>query len=217
MPVSAEILIAVAPIAMYFMLLGVVNLRRRPHVLAGSREILLVGLALAGLVVIGPMQLFFPLNAANEFGPYVWILLFVFYILLLLLWVLISRPRLVVYNIAQPQLRAVLSDVALKLDSDARWAGDCLALPKLSVQLHLETFGFMRNVCLISTGGEPNFTNWRRLEELLRGTLKQVVVSRNPRGYTFLIVGLLFAAGLLFNVVKHPQTVAQGLIQIFRL
>jgi len=217
MPLSSEVLIAVAPLAMYLVLLGLLNLRKRPHVLTGSREIMLVGLALSGLVAIGPMQLFFPMNAANEFGTYVWVLLFIFYILLLLLWVLISRPRLIVYNVASPQLRAVLSDVAMKLDSEARWAGDCLALPQLNVQLHLESFGFMRNVCLVSTGAEPSFTNWRRLEELLRGALKQVEVSRSPRGYTFLVVGLLFATGLLFNVVKHPQTVAQGLIQIFRL
>jgi hypothetical protein len=212
-----ELLIAVTPIAMYLVLVGLINLRRRPYVVTGARESMLVGLALSGLAIIGPMELFFPQQAANQFGAYVWLLLVAFYGMLLLLWILVARPRLVVYNISSTQVRAVLSEAALKLDSDARWAGDCLALPRLNVQLHVESFETMRNVTLIGAGNDQSYTNWRRLEGSLRGAIKEITVPRNPRGYSFLIVGLLLMAGLTFQAVQNPQAIAQGLFQLLRL
>ena len=212
-----ELLIAVAPIAMYLVLLGLINLRRRPYVLTGTRESLLVGLALAGLVVVGPIELFFPQQAANRFGHYVWPLLAMFYTLLLCLWILLGRPRLIVYNVSSAQLRAVLSEAAIKLDADARWAGDSLALPQMNVQLHLEVFDWMRNVTLVSTGGDQSYTNWRRLEGALRVALREITVPRNPRGYSFILVGLMLIATLAIQAARNPQAIAQGLIDFLRL
>lgn len=212
-----ELLVAVGPIAMYLVLVGLINLRRRPYVLTGARESMLVGLALSGLALVGPMELFFPQQAANQFGSYVWLMLLVFYCLLLLLWILVARPRLVVYNVSSGQLRAALSEAALKVDPEARWAGDCLALPRLNVQLHLDMFDTMRNVALISTGSDQNYTNWRRLEGALRGVLDEIVVPRNPRGYSFVVVGSLLLAGLIMKAVQNPEAIAQGLLHLLRL
>ncbi len=211
-----QLLVAVAPIAMYLVLLGMINLRRRPYVLTGAREGLLVGLALLGLAVVGPMALFFPQHAANQFGPYVWLMLGMFYCLLLLLWILVGRPRLVVYNISSAQLRAILSETAIMLDPDARWAGDSLVLPRLKVQLYLEVFDRMRNVSLVSTG-DQSYTDWRRLEGALRRSLQEMVVPRNPRGYSLVVAGLMLIAGLAFTSARNPQAIAQGLIDFLRL
>jgi hypothetical protein len=214
---TTELLIAALPLAMYLVLLGLVNLRRRPYVLTGAREAMLVGLALCGLAIIGPMELFFPQQAANQFGPYIWLLLIVFYLLVVMLWILIARPRLVIYNISSAQLRAVLSEVANKLDPEARWAGDALALPRLNVQLYVDTFDVMRNVSLVSTGADQNLTNWRRLEGALRSTLREVAVPRSPRGYSFLSIGTLLLLLLFFTTLNNPQEIARGIMQLFRL
>ncbi len=214
---TTELLLAIGPLAIYLVLLGLVNLRRRPYVVTGVRESALLGLALLGLMIIGPMELFFPQQAANNFGPYVWLLLITFYVLLLMLWVLVSRPRLVIYNVSPSQLRAVLSEVAHRLDGEARWAGDSLALPRLNVQLHVDSFDSMRNVTLVSSGNEQSYGNWRRLEGALRAALGEITVPRNPRGYTLVVMGLLMMVGLTFKVVQNPQAVAQGLIQLLRL
>ena len=64
----------------------------------------------------------------------------------LIMLLLLLRPRLIIYNISCEQLRPVLVEVVERMDSDARWAGDCLYLPGLGVQLHLESAGWMRNV-----------------------------------------------------------------------
>jgi hypothetical protein len=210
-------LIAVAPLAMYLVLVGMLNLRRKPYLMTGARESMLVSLALSGLALIGPMELFFPQQAANEFGPYIWLMLLVFYLLAVMLWILISRPRLVVYNISSAQLRALLAEAAGKLDSEVRWAGDSLALPRLNVQLFVDGFDAMRNVSLVGTGGEQSYTNWRRLEGALREILREITVPRNPRGYSMVLVGILLLITLGFQVARDPQAVAQGLIQLLRL
>jgi hypothetical protein len=210
-------LIAVTPLAIYLVLVGMLNLRRKPYLMTGTREAMLVGLALSGLMVIGPMELFFPQQAANQFGPYIWIMLLLFYLLVVLLWILISRPRLVAYNISSAQLRALLAEAAGKLDPDVRWAGDSLTLPRLNVQLFVDGFDAMRNVSLIGTGGDQSYTNWRRLEGALRDVFREITVPRNPRGYSMFVVGVLLLVTLGFQAAKDPQAVAQGLVQLLRL
>jgi hypothetical protein len=214
---TIHLLIAVAPLALYLVLVGMLNLRRKPYLMTGAREAMFVGLALSGLMLIGPMELFFPQQAANQFGSYIWVMLLVFYLLVVMLWILISRPRLVVYNISPAQLRALLAEAAGKLDPEMRWAGDSLALPRLNVQLFVDGFDMMRNVSLIGTGGEQNYTNWRRLEGALREVLQEITVPRNPRGYSMFVVGILLLLILGFQVAQDPQAVAQGLIQLLRL
>src|SRR5690606_27931463 len=137
--------------------------------------------------------------------------------LLVLLWILIAPPRLVVYNISAGQLRAVLAEVALKLDPEARWAGDSLAMPQLEVQLHLDPFDVMRNVTLVGTGAQHSFSGWRRLEAHLRTVLAETHVVRNSHGYSFVLVGLLLLVSLLTKVASDPQEVAQHLLQLLRL
>ena len=112
---------------------------------------------------VGPLELFRPEAATREFGNYIWLFLLMFYWLWLLLVVLLSRPRLVVYNISMEELHPVLAEAASRLDPDARWAGNHLTLPGLGVQLHLDSFDMMRNVSLVSSGSRQNIDGWRRL------------------------------------------------------
>ena len=52
--------VAFGPLGIYLLLLGRINVSRRPLLLSGTRETLALGLALFGLVTVGPMQLFMP-------------------------------------------------------------------------------------------------------------------------------------------------------------
>ena len=198
--------VAFGPLALYLVLLGLTNLRRRPLLVSGSRELAALGVALVGLLIVGPMQLFVPDATALRFGWLVWPLLLSFYGLSLTLWMLVARPRLVIFNIRSSQLRPILSELALALDSDARWAGDSLAL--------LESFPSMRNVSLVANSDSQSFSGWRRLERSLRSVLKPVEVSPNPRGVGMLLAGLLILTSLVYQVVHDPQAVAQGFFEM---
>ena len=52
--------IALAPVAVYLLLLGMINLSARPLVTSGLRDSAALGIAASGFVIAGPMELFLP-------------------------------------------------------------------------------------------------------------------------------------------------------------
>jgi hypothetical protein len=208
--------IALGPLAVYLLLLGALNLTARPFCTTGARDAAALGLALSGLAIIGPMELFWPEAAAMHFGGYVWLLLLVFYAMCMVLVVLLARPRLVIYNITSDQLRPILANLVGELDSTARWAGESLALPQLGVQFYLEPFSSMRNLQLVAAGPRQSFPGWRRLEVSLRAALRQTKTSPNPYGVSLTLFGLLMVGMVAFSAVHDSQTFAHSFREMLR-
>jgi len=210
--------VACSPLALYLLWLGAINLRRRPLLMTGTVDVAALAAAVSGLVVIGPMNLFLPEAAGRRFGPLAWPLLLSFYALSVVLYVLVARPRLVIFNLPPEQLRPLLESLVCRLDSDARLAGDAMQLPQLGVQLHLESAMSMRNISLIATGDRQSHSGWKRLERELRAALAAVEVAPNRRGFTFFAVGLLLAGWPLVELLRTPShAVAQQLRDMLRM
>lgn len=209
--------VALAPLGFYLLALGLVNLSRRPRLTTGPRDMAALAAAVTGLIVIGPMELFLPEAAAIRFGAYVWLLMLAFYALSVSLSVLLSRPRLVIYNMTLDEIRPILAELMPTLDAHCRWAGDSVALPAQGVQFHLDSFPPMRNVSLVSSGDRQNFDGWRRLEQALRPALKTTRVQFNPRAVSMLGLGLMLLSLCLFHSLGDPQALAQGMRDMLRL
>ena len=207
--------IALVPLAAYALLLGFINARRRPFATSGGSDLTALGVALTGLVFVGPLELFRPMSATREMGNYIWLMLLLFYWLWLLLVVLLSRPRLVVYNISMEELHPVLAEVASRIDPDARWSANHLTLPRLGVQLHLDSLDIMRNVSLVSSGGRQNIDGWRKLARELRPALATVRVKSNPRALGLLIVSLALFALTLTQLFMRPEALMQAMNEVF--
>lgn len=208
---------ALGPVAIYLLLIGAINLFRRPFLVSGARDAAALGLAVSGLVIVGPVELFFPVNASLRFGGFVWVLLVALYALSLVLVLLLLRPRLVVYNVSRDELRPILTDLAAELDREARWAGDSLVLPNLGIQLHMDGLAAMRNVSLTAIGSIQNHQSWRRLELALDAALSQVEVARNPHAFGPLSAGALLMLVVILAIAQDPQSVAQSLFDMLRL
>ncbi len=211
-----RICVAVLPLSMYVMLLGIVNVLPRPLLTSGVRDMAALSVGVAGLFIIGPLELFMPEAAAARFGPYVWLLLMAAYGLSVTFLVLVSRPRLVIYNITPEQLRPVLSRVVMAFDADARWAGDSLFLPQRGVQCHLESFSTMRHVSLVASGPRQDLQAWHRLEQQLAAALENVQGGVNPRGVSFCIVAAVVLIACMANMISHPLEVAEGCSTLLR-
>ncbi|HUT94422.1 MAG TPA: hypothetical protein VMY37_33500 [Thermoguttaceae bacterium] len=209
--------LALGPVAIYLLLIGAINMFRRPFLVSGTRDAAALGLAVSGLVIVGPVELFFPVNASLRFGGFVWVLLAALYALSLVLVLLLLRPRLVVYNISRDELRPILTDLVAELDREARWAGDSLVLPNLGIQLHMDGLAAMRNVSLTAIGAIQNHQSWRRLELALGAALSQVEVARNPHALGLLSAGALLMLAVILAIAQDPQAVAQSLFEMLRL
>jgi hypothetical protein len=206
------------PVAIYFFLLGVINLSRRPVVVSGGRDAAALGLAVSGLVFVGPMALLFPASVAAHFGPwgtkYLWLMFVGLFACCLVFLLLTLRPRLVIYNISTGQLRPILAELVERIDPEARWAGDCLCLPGLGVQLHLEGVGWMRNVSLVSAGPKQDYQGWSRLQAEISAALRSVETPWNIAGLLLLCTGNILVIWLAWAIVHNPQAIAQTVLEL---
>ncbi len=208
--------VAMLPLAVYLLMLAAVNFARRPVVVTGARDMAGLGLAVIGLLIVGPIELLLPVLPSDASGYY-WLLLLLIYGLILTLGVLLSAPRLVVYNVSLDQLRTVLSEVVTELDSEARWAGSSVALPRLHVELHLDDNPTTRNVSLVATSAPQSYSGWRELEKALRARLRATVESSpNACGLVVLFASLAMAVRMGWIFYHHPREITQGFAEMLR-
>lgn len=214
---SFRLCVALGPLAVYLLLLGVINLSRRPLLVAGGRDLAALGIGVSGLILVGPIELLLPEDAINAYQKYVWLLLIVMYSLCVALAALLSRPRLTIYNLSGEQLRPVLAEAINGLDPDARWAGSSLVLPRLRVELHVDPNPVMRNVSLAASGDEQSYAGWRQLELALAEKLKPAESPSNPWGMALALASLLIIGVMGWQMVQHPQAITQGFRDMLRL
>ncbi len=210
--------LAFGPVAIYLLLLGAINLARRPLVVSGGRDAAALGMAVSGLVFVGPMALLFPESVAAHFGPagtkYLWLMFIGLMAVCLILVLLTLRPRLIIYNVSLDQLRPILAEVVERMDPEARWAGDCLFLPGLGVQLHLDSFGWMHNVSLVSSGPKQDYQGWSRLGLELATALRSVEAPWNLAGVMLLSVGNVLVLALAWAIIHDPQAIARTVFEL---
>ncbi len=196
--------IATIPIALYFIMIGGLRLRRHPLVTSGWRDTLTLGIAASGLVAIGPMQLFFPTRAAEALQGWVWVALFALYLLGLLLVLLSCRPRLVAYGLDERQFRDVLRTAALEVDSEASWNGEVLSLPNSGIQLAIDPTGSTRVQQVVHVGLLHNLQDWLKLERSFTRVGAGVQCPRSLAGWPFVIAGALLFAFAITPMITNP-------------
>jgi hypothetical protein len=208
--------IAFGPLAMYLVVLGIINLSPRPTLTSGTRDLLALGLAIVGFVAVGPMELFLPEAAVTLYGGWVWGMLIASYLLLLVLVALTVRPRLVIYNVTTEQLYPLLEEVLARHDKQFRWVGSNIVSEELGLQLHLEVYAPLKNVQLVATGGQQSLDGWNRLEVDLRKALRTCTGPPNPWGASLISFGVLFAGTITWLLADDPSGVQQALNDMLR-
>lgn len=208
--------IAAIPLAVYFLVIAVLNLRQRPFVTTGSRDLATLAIGVLGLMIIGPFELFLPEAAAIRFGSLVWIVLLVFYGLCVSMMVLLMRPRLVVYNSTIEQLRPIISEIAHTMDQKSRWTGDSLVIPSRKIHFHLESVDWMSNVQIISTGNRQSYEGWRELERRLVETMQPMRIRPNVLGIAFAAIAAVLLLAAIIWVAIDRTAVAEALNEILR-
>jgi hypothetical protein len=201
--------LALGPLAIYLLVLGIINLSRRPVVVSGGRDRLALGIAVSGMIAVGPVELFLPIDVAIFFGGYVWLLLGALYGLTILLLALVRRPRLSVYNISEAELQRVLGELVVLLDPGSQWTGEILILPRLGVQLMVDSVRSLRNVSLIAIGDRQSYEGWAQLEAALAKELAAVRVPPNPRGLTLALIGSILLGAITWSLARDPLRISE--------
>lgn len=179
--------VAVLPVGVYLVILGWLHLRRRPTLLWGGHDLILVATAVSGLVMAGPLALVQPALGGTPWATGMLCLLFT---LAVAVGILAARPRLVVYNMTVDQLRPILAEVTSGLDPLARWAGESVALPTRGLQVLVDGHGLGRSVSVVAVGSRTSAEAWTEFARRLRQAVGSLRVRRNVWGAALATVGL---------------------------
>jgi len=177
---------ATLPLGCYLTLLGIVHLRRRPLAVSGAVDSVCLMAGLSGCLAAGLSG--FVVAGASSWS---WGVMGAVAVLLLALAILVSRPRLVVYNATVEQLRPAVAEVVLAIDPSARWAGETVAMPSFGLQVHIDGGSAMRNVTLVALGQRPSPEGWSEFTRRLRGSIGLLRVSSSPWSGLFLLGGIV--------------------------
>ncbi len=158
---------AILPLAAYTNVLGLLRLRSRPTVMSGAMDTLLLGLAVIGMVAIGPIELFFPRAASALLGGWVWFILLALYFFVLMLIAFNTSPKLVVYGLDSKMLKQHVCEVLDEQKIRGEWLGDLVDLPELGVRACIEPAGRGSISQMQAAGKLQNLTGWFTLERLL--------------------------------------------------
>jgi len=178
---------AVLPLGVYLAVLGCLHLRRRPTLLGGGQDLMLLALAVSGLVMAGPLALLQPALGATPWATGMLLLLFT---LAVAVGILATRPRVVIYNMTVEQLRPILADVSSSLDVSSRWAGESVALPTRGLQVLMDGHGLAKSVSVVVVGSPTSAEAWTEFARRLRHAVSSLRVRRNAWGGTLVAVGL---------------------------
>jgi hypothetical protein len=209
-------ILALGPLAVYALVLATINLSRRPLVTTGTRDVFALGMGVMGLLVVGPIELLLPEEAAVRLRIWAWLMVGMMYVLSLLLVALIQRPRFTIYNADGDQVRQALAEAARQVDPLASWSADTLSLPGHGVQGVFECGPrFLRGATFTSVGDHQPLAGWQLLETALKGRLSAVSVRPGFVGAALLLAGLGLASAVAMQVVRDPARVAVEMREMF--
>jgi len=206
--------LALVPVAIYLIVMGVMNLTRRPVVMTGMQDRVLLGLATVGLIVVGPVELFLPLPIYVAYGPAVWLIAIVLLSLVIGLLILAAPPKLVIFNMSPHEVRSIVSETAVELDSESRWAGDCLHMPNLRIQLFIHASPGWRNTTLTALGNNQDYQGWHRFSRAIARRLTRVEVKPNLRGLFLIVSGSAIFVVCAVSAFREPTVLSRLLSQI---
>lgn len=190
----ARLAIGLAPLGIAFGVIAILHLRSKPTVVTSGQEVLLLGFAVSGFAMIGPMELFFPTSSYAALGEWVWVLLAALYFLFVLLVSLLSRSSLTVVGLSPDRLQDSLVTALATEEIEGKWLGKQLDIPDLGVRGIIEgSYGFPSTSHLWASGGSQNPLGWYRLEKMLVGQwAKEGVINQQKAvAWCFLLLAAI--------------------------
>jgi hypothetical protein len=190
----------VAPVAVYFLLLGLLNSRPHPQLLSGRRDFALLAVAFGPLFVLPVAHATggSPLAIAAAMGA-------------VIAAVALLGPRgqtWVIYNLSLDRARRLVRSALEETGVTANEAGDVFALPDHGARLEVGGFALLRNVSIRLIGVDRAVAD--AIVAAIARRLRGVTVATSPSTVALLLV----ATAML---VAPLAVVAQQMPQIVRL
>jgi hypothetical protein len=197
---SIQAAVVLAPVAVYFFLLGLLNSQRCPQLLSARADFFLLTAAMLPI---------FCLPVLLSVGASVWTLLVAIAAMLAAAAVL-APPRSgqwVVYNISAAEALRAAESALRAMGEPFHREGRDLICPSAGVSLRLRPMGLLRNVTF-AAGGEGAARFAGRFEPLLSRELERVETTGRAMASTFLLLATaMLVAPLGLFADRMPEIV----------
>ncbi len=201
-----RVVTTIGPIALYFMLLGLLNTRQNPQMLTGRQDFAMLLVAISPLA-LQPMVYYLGGGAAMVAACAI--------IIFGAIWLLAPRGRtFVIYNLPRKQgLDIILRSLeSIGLDAKVTPRGVELSDDKGIVQI--DSFPLLRNISLRLTAGCDE--TWAAFEENLAGRLARIEAPASPMAVTLLLIatGMIVAPTVL--MIHHAPEIVRILTDLLQ-
>jgi hypothetical protein len=192
-----EIAAVVAPVALYFLVLGLLNSRSHPQLLSGRLDFAILTVAISPLLLL-------PLMAWLGFS----VLFAVALAFLLGAGVLVLAPRgtsWVIYNVHAEQALSAVGIALRRMGLEVQDVGDGYSLDG-GARVQVGGFSPLRNASIRLHGGDKQLA--QRFEQALWEVLRGYEVQASPMAVSLLLVAAaMFVAPLALMAHRVPEIV----------
>jgi hypothetical protein len=185
--------IAMGPIGLYWILIGYLHERANPMLINAAQDTLLFGIGAVGMVLIGPMELFFPSAAYAVLGAWTWFLMLCLYGFIVLLIALNRRPQWTLYGTNASSMKGILERALEEKGIEHAWHGSILVVPELGIRALVESANLSdRAAQLTRCGRDQDIAGWHKLERWVTACLAKEKSNRG--GMLWIAVGIALVA-----------------------
>lgn len=206
MDLSLRIATGVAPVALYFLILGLLNSRRHPQLLSGRRDAALL------VAVLGPV---FVLPVVNYLGASWWALAAAGGALVaggLLLGG--RRNTWVIYNLTVEQARHAVGHALEAMGTEFRREAGTFRLLRQGTAVRIDSFPLLRNISIRVHDGNEGFS--RRFEQALLGRLATIPAETTPMALALLLVATAMLVVPMALVAQRAGQIVRTLTDLLQ-
>ncbi len=202
---SFRLATVVVPVAMYFLVLGLLNTRSSPQLLTARVDTAML------MVVLSPLVL---LPVVNIVG--LTMLAAVICAGMVGVGALVMPPAgaWVIYNISQDDARAIIADVLHAVGIPHQVTDDGFISESGEVRLKIGGFALLRNVAVRLQGGDRDLE--RRFHHELQVRLDTVQAANNPMAQGMLVVSVAMLVAPLALVVNRAGQIVRVITDLLQ-
>ncbi|MCP4246708.1 MAG: hypothetical protein GY778_06635 [bacterium] len=200
-----KVMLLVGPIAVYFMVLGLLNSQARPKLVNARTDFLILTAAVVPVLLV---------PAAPIFGQgRGWLALPLVAVAGLALWALLPRQDTgwVIYNVSAPRARVLLQRCLRDLGWAFQESGPEMNVPPLGLTIRLSGLPVLRNVTCSLKCDRP--ADRARVCQLLGARLEPALARQDllpsAAGSCLMLVGIALMILPLWMMSRHSDAVAQ--------
>jgi len=209
-----QLVLALGPLAVYFLGLGLVNSQAHPCMVPARTDFVVLTTALIPLVM-GPVL------AMVEFGGW-WPVLIAGLVVAGFIGLMLPRRNSgwVVYNTSLPQCRRLLCRACRRLGFSADGSEDHVRITEIGLTVLLTSLPVLRNVTLSlrsqpHPGPKDNEAVIRRLIHTLEQEIHQESMLPSPAGASMVVIGAAMLAVPMWLFFHHVEAIVRAVRQIF--